>query len=204
MSGGRRIYRLTVVYQAFLAPEIPQWIEIPSRKFFFGPRGNLSAFSSDLPSIPVMVSPLTSAQDRFRPPILQVWESSYAEMIRRIGFGLVLAGALLWALFLRDRLRRPSPFRAVSRRLARETDPSAALVLFRGALNEKVGRAVFPSNLQDLFQSFPPAQKHRREIEDLVRLSEEVLFNPAGEGPGDLVSRISDLTGKLARAEIWA
>ena len=204
VNGGRKTVELTVVYQVFFAPESTRTFQIPQRDFSYGPRAARSAYTSRLPAVPVVVSPLAGEGAEFKPPILRTWTSSYPPLLRRTGFAVLLAGVLAWFFTARGRVRKKHPFRAVSRRLSRETDPFTALVLFRRALNEKAGKAIFPHNVGEFFRAFPRAAAEKEEIERLVGLSDDIIFNPRdGAAPEGLVSRVSSLTKRLSRAERW-
>ncbi len=204
VQGEHRVYRLSYVYQVFSAGEEAKSFSIPEIKFSYGPKAKPSSYSSSLPSLPVEISPISSPKDSLKPSIRHVWTSSSAEILRLIGVAILLGSAFSIVFRRGKRLHVRSPFRAASRRLSREADPVAAMIVFRRALNEKAGRPIFPHNLEDLFLTFPRARAYEKEIRDIVSLSEELVFNPRYPLPGNgLNERVRALARELRRAELW-
>jgi len=200
-----RTYGLEVVYQIFLAAGGAQTFQIPSFKFSYGTKGMLKAHVSELPTVPVTISPLTSAEDTFKPHLLWSWLSYTPRILRLSGAVLMLAGIVPALYLFARRGRKRSPFKAAWKRLSRESDPATALVIFRNVLNEKAGKAIFPGNLNDLLLAFPEAKACERELLNLVLLSDEVSFNPKSVMAGNgLIGRISETMKKLKRLEAWS
>ncbi len=198
-------YQISFVYQVFSAAEATKHFEIPAAKFSYGPKGNPGANASRLPAIPVLVSPLVFEGAAFQPPIRLIWNSPSPHHLRLIGVVLLLAGTIPFFFWERRRLRVYSPFRAAGKKISRTKDPVAALIFFRGALNKKAGKAIFPHNLTDFFETFPQARPYEREVEEMVGLSDEMVFNPQNSIPVEgLIPRICALAEKLKKAEKWA
>jgi hypothetical protein len=203
--GGRKNpehYALRVVYQIFFTGDGTKPFEIPALRFSYGPKENPSANSSALPAIPIVVSHLASQGAPFQPPILWLWATPTPHHLRLIGLALLLGGMIPFFFWERRRLHVYSPFRAARRKISRERDPVAALILFRKALNEKAGKAIFRHNLAYFFETFPQARPYETEVQEMLGLSDEVIFNPQNSVPPDgLILRISDLAEKLRRVE---
>jgi hypothetical protein len=200
-----RTYAIEMIYQVFSAADVPRTYEIPAVVFSYGPREAPSQNSSAWDPVPVQVSPLTSSEDEFKPPIFWSWVSPSPWIVRRLGAVLLLGSLGVAALLFRKRFRRHSPFGNGLKRLSRQRDPRAALTLFRHVLNEKAGLAIFPNNLEELYHVFPQARAHRQDLLDLVLLSDEVSFNPSSaKVSDDLLRKISDTMKKMKRLEAWA
>jgi len=204
-SAGARTYVIEAVYQIFMAAGSAQTFHIPSFKFSYGTKEMAKAYVSELPPVAVTISPLTSHEDTFKPHILWSWISPTSRILRLSGAVLMPAGFAPAIYLLVRRGRKRSPFRAAWKRLSREKDPAAALVIFRNVLNEKAGKAIFPGNLNDLLLVFPEAKAYEHELLNLVLLSDEVSFNPKSVMAGNgLVGRISGTMKKLKRLETWS
>lgn len=200
-----RTYTLELIYQVFSSSDMARTFEIPKVEFSYGPRNAPSGNSSAWASVPITVSPLTSPEDEFQPPLLWSWRSSAPQIIRVAGAALLL-GSIGFAVFLfQKKVRRHSPLGDGLKRLSREKNPQTALIIFRNALNEKAGRAIFPTNLEDLFRVFPEARACEDELLNLVRLSDEASFNPKSSKVGDgLLRRVAATMKKMKRLETWA
>lgn len=204
---GSRLYHLSFIFQVFRAGRQDQPLIIPAIPFKYGPPGRIADYAGALPaSPPILVSPLTNPQGNFKPAIRWSWSSSSPQIVRGIGVALLACVALF--LFFRFLIRRPahspSPFRAALKKLPHAQDAAAALVIFRTALNEKAGKAIFIHNITNLYRVFPPAQEHEKELRELVSLSDEISFNPPGDKAGDaLVPRVRNILRQMRRSEKW-
>ncbi|PKN65989.1 MAG: hypothetical protein CVU57_07320 [Deltaproteobacteria bacterium HGW-Deltaproteobacteria-15] len=200
-----RTYDLEIVYQLFSAAVNAQIYRIPPFEFSYGPREKTTAYVSRLPAVSVTISPLTSPGDSFKPHVLWSWTSSSSRFVRFAGAALMLTGGAFAAFLFSRRGRKRSHFKGALKRISREQDPAAALVIFRNVLNEKAGRAIFPGNLGDLLYVFPEAKVYEKELLSLVLLSEEMSFNPNSVMQSNgLLGRISETMKKLKRLETWA
>ncbi len=204
VHGGRRVYRLSFVYQVFSAGQEARSFEIPAIKLSCGPKQKPSSNSFSLPPVPLEISPISSPGGALKPSIRHVWTGSSSQVIRLVGVAILIGSGLAVVFRRGKRLHVHSTFRAASRKLSRENDPVAAMIIFRRALNEKAGKPIFPHNLEDLFVTFPRARGYETEIKEIVSLSEEVVFNPRHHLPGNgLNDRIRTLAHELRRAELW-
>lgn len=203
---GARTYRLMMVYQLFSAPEGVLPLEIPPILFSYGPRGQPAAHASSLPPVEVAVSPLTSKGDSFKEGNPWSWISPTRTIARVTGLFLILvSGVLLLLTLSRSSPRAHSPFDRALRRIAREKNAAAALTIFRNALNEKAGKAVFLGNAEDLFMAFPSGRAMKGEVLDLIAISDELSFNPGTAAVDDqLRARVSAVVKRLKRSELWA
>jgi hypothetical protein len=199
-----RTYDLEIVYQLFSAADHAQEFRIPPFDFLYGPREHPSAYVSALPAVSIAISPLSSPGDSLKPHILRSWTSPSSRFVRRAGAALMTAGGALAALLFARRGGKHSHFKAALKRISREKDPAAALVIFRNVLNEKAGRAIFPGNLEDLLRVFPEAKVYENELLNLVLLSDDVSFNPKSDtGSNGLLGMITDTIKRLKRLETW-
>lgn len=201
------VYLLSFVYQVFPSTDGSHGKSIPRIKFLYGPKEEPSLYSSDLPpSAPVLISSLTKDGTQFKPAISFSWKSPYQELARRVGIALLIgSGLILLSVFVsRKPPRDPSPFRVAMKDLSRENDPTAALLIFRHALNKKAGRAIFPHNLPVFFDAFPRIQKYEKEVQELVLLSDEASFNSKHKPlEHELIQRTKRTIENLGRSERW-
>ncbi len=193
VRAGRRICKISYVYQIFAAPE-EMLTKIPGIRL------------SDrlvLPEIPIIVSPLTFKGARFMPPAVWQWENSLAGLIAKAGIVVFAAGLVLVIVFTRRRFRSRSVFGPALKKLSSRKEAAFALFLFRNALNTKAGKAVFPDNLEELFLAFPKARKLQKEISEMIGLSDEASFDPKAEDRADIAVRVSALLKQLKKEERW-
>lgn len=200
-----RTYNIEMTYQVFFASDTAQSFEIPGVEFLYGTRNGPLDRSLQWGAVPITISPLTSPVDEFQPPIPWSWKSSTPQIIRNAGVLLLLGGIGAAAFLFRGKARSRSPLGDGLKRLSREKDPRAALILFRNVLNEKAGQAIFPTNMEELFRVFPKARACEKELRNLVVLSDEMSFNPKSFKAGNgLLRNIAETMKKMKRLERWA
>lgn len=200
-----RVYEIQMIYQVFSASMSGHILEIPKIPFSYGPRGNPEVRIDSLPQVPLVISSLTSPQDQYKPFLFWIWKSPTDGIIRNGAIALLLSSMGAFLIWIGRGVRMHSPFRFALRRLSREKDSAAALMIFRSALNEKAGKAIFATNLGEFFRSFPQARSFERDMQRLLFLSDEISFNPEKSVTTDgIVRQVSDTMKKLKRVESWA
>jgi hypothetical protein len=199
-----RIYQVDLTYQIVSVSDGTHSFAIPGVDFSYGPAEAPAENASSWPPVLVTVSPLTMPGDGFKPALLWSWNTFTPQVVRGAGAILLLGGMTAAGLVFRGRAARDSMFAKGLERLSGERNPRAALIIFRSVLNEKAGRAIFPTNMEDLLRVFPQAAPHREELLRLVLLSDQVSFNPEGAVPGDgLLRDIRNTMKKMRRLERW-
>lgn len=202
---GYQAYQLNFLYQVFTSSDRADFVEIPQIRFSYGPNDNPSGREAVFPPLRIVISPLAPEGASFKPAIPWAKRSLFPGILWWAGGALLLINSLLLFVLIRKRLSTPSPFTQALRKLSKEKDTSAALVLFRSALNETAGKAIFANNLDQLFRAFPRGAPYHDEIRELILLSDEVSFNPEyhPEGSGS-AKRIRSLLRQLRRVQRWS
>ena len=203
-SRGYPSYRTSVIYQVFVSTERADFFDIPEIHFSYGPDGSSSIHTAVLPPLRIVISPLAPQGASYKPAIPWTRKSFFSGILWWAGIALLSMNSLFLFVSIRKRLSTPSPFTRALRKLSGKTDAPAALVLFRSALNEAAGKAIFASNLDDLIRAIPGGAPCRDEITELILLSDEVSFNPGYQPEGDgSVKRIRGLMKKLRKGQRW-
>ncbi len=204
-SRGYPNYRTSVIYQVFVSTERADFFDIPQIHFSYGPDGNSSIHTAVLPPLRIVISPLAPQGASYKPAIPWTRRSFFPGILFWAGVGLLLTDSLFLFFLIRKRLSTPSPFTLALRKMSGKTDAPAALVLFRSALNEAAGKAIFASNLDDFIQTIPRGAAYRDEIRELILLSDEMSFNPEYHPePDGSVKRIRLLMKRMRRGKRWA
>jgi hypothetical protein len=202
---GYPAYQLTFVYQVFASSDRADFVEIPEIKFSYGPVEDPSGRAAVLPRLRIVISPLAPEGASFKPAIPWARRSLFPGILWWAGALCLLVSSLLLFLSIRKRLSTPSPFTRALKELSKDRQSPAALILFRSALNQSAGKAIFASNLEELFRTLPGGTRYRDEIREMILLSDEVSFNPESHSKGDNSAiRIRALLKKLRRVQRWA
>ncbi|MDP1629013.1 MAG: hypothetical protein Q8L57_00165 [bacterium] len=205
------IYRLELTMQIFRAFSEAKNLAIPPIDFYFGPKENPRQYKGALPQTAVKISPLCGEEEPLFQPIFEPEKE-----ISRIGLTLIFTGGIIaifgWltlAWFIIQSRRHPSPLKQalkIIRKLGCE-DYRKILLIFRRAMNEKAGQAIFSHNLDGLFKVFPMAKARQKEIGEIIALSDNLSFNPEfrpdSKKMADLKKLAISVLKCLIRREQW-
>ncbi len=204
-SGGYPSYRTSLIYQVFVSTERADFFDIPEIHFSYGPDENPSLRTAVLPPLRIVISPLAPEGASYKPAIPWMRKSFFSGILWWVGIALLLTNSLFLFFLIRKSLSTRSPFTLALRKMPGKTDALTALVVFRSALNEAAGKAIFASNLDDFIQAIPRGAAYRDELRELILLSDEMSFNPEYHPePDGSVKRIRWLMKKLRRGQRWA
>lgn len=208
----RATFSLEFKFQIFRVFKEPKNLIIPAIDFYYGPKENPRRHKGSLPEVPVKISPLCGEEE----PMLQ----PFFEPGRRptvIPLAIIFCGGILmilgWLWFLKimiDRRHHPSPFKKVFKEI-KKTKPEKyfeILLIFRKAINEKAGQAIFAHNLDKFMKTFPRAKSRVKEISELIEIHDNLSFNPNYRPDDEMLLGlkkrvVSELKG-LARREQWS
>lgn len=210
-ESSRAVVTLEIKFQIFRVFDRPKSLSIPAIAFFYGPEKNPRQLKGSLPQVPVKISPLCGRDEPMLQPFFEPAVRSSQKALAAVFAGsiLMIAGWLWFFKIFINQRRHPSPFKEALRKIKRikPEDYRGALLVFRHALNQKTGRAIFIHNLDELFRIVPQAKKRWPEISKIIEVCDNLHFNPNFQPDSKalfgLKSRLISELKHLTRSERW-
>lgn len=205
------IYRLKIDIQIFRVFKEVKNLVVPEIEFFYGSTENSRQFTGRLPKVIIKVSPLCGKEEPTFQPFFEVKPQSAGLQWFTIGVGALMLclGLSIFLITVIEKQHHPSCFKRAVKRM-KEMAPgkyNEILLIFRRVLSEKAGQAVFAQNLDKFFNILPCVKKQRAEITDLIKLSDDLSFNPKFQLEGNellnIKPRVFAALKSLARREQW-
>ncbi len=208
---GHALVMLEIKFQIFRAFNQPRNLPLPAIAFFSGPEENPRRLKSNLPRVPVKISPLCGDDEPLFQPFFEPFiRSNQKFLAATFGGGILMLAGWLWLLKIFIYLRRhPSPFKEAIGKIKKikPDDYREILLVFRHSINQRAGQAIFGHNLDELFRIIPRARKRSEEISKIIALCDNLHFNPNFQpDPKTLFGLKNRLVLELkylARSERW-
>lgn len=169
------------LFQVFYAPDSITRLTIPDRQLVFRSEQTGERLQASIPGFAINLSPLTVSgsgpePDWPAPRPSTLWIKLFAGSLP-----IVLG---LWAASIsRERYRRRrGVFRRAHREVRGARDCAEALLALHRALDERMGKALFPRDLDVLAERWPPAAEVRSDLEQFFALSSAHFYGDHGAG----------------------
>lgn len=191
-----RAYRFRLVFQLFYAPDSVTRLALPEWHVEFREVASGERLETALPELTVTIAPVT----RGLGPVAADYVVPAPSPRPILLAGGVLAVLLTWLgidLVLRRR-RGSGRFRTAHRQIERTRDCVEGTLVLHRALEEKMGGAVFRSDLDRLVRRWPAAEMVREDLGRFFELSETIFYRDGNaRTPPDCLDRVRELSRQL-------